>query len=124
MAGAMRRSFSSGLVLGSIAGLAIGLGIGVGFVSPRGDRDSRATALQVEELTLKLAEAQEARRRADQQLERFAQLAEQMTASFDKLDERFKALAALAEALEAQATAVPSSPSAPATPTSLSDSPS
>jgi len=47
---------------------------------------------QIDELTRRLEAAQEERTRADRQLERFQQLAEQMTTTFAKLEARFKAL--------------------------------
>jgi len=128
----MRWRFSSGLLLGLVAGGAAGTLIGVLLAPPRGSDASQATALQVQELSRKLTEAQEARLRADQQLERFAQLAEQMTVSFNKLDERFKKLSEQAAALEAetpptagQGDPAPSpQPPVAGTPADLNDSPS
>lgn len=122
--GMMRWRFSSGLLLGLVMGATLGTVIGALLRSPHGDAGSGAMALQVQELSRKLAEAQEARMRADQQLERFAQLAEQMATSFNKLDERFKTLAELAQALEAQTAATPASapePAAAGTPTAVTD---
>lgn len=97
----MRWRFSTGLLLGLVAGVAVGALIGVLVAPPHGGDGAQATALQVQELSRKLAAAQEERERADKQLERFAQVAEQMTVTFNRLDERFKALEQQARALEA-----------------------
>jgi len=97
----MRWRFSTGVLLGLVAGVAAGLVIGLLVAPSSGGGGAQATALQVQELSRKLAAAQEERERADKQLERFAQLAEQMSVAFNRLDERFKALEQQALALDA-----------------------
>src|SRR5574341_1598283 len=89
----MRRlRFSSGLIIGLLIGVPAGTIIGLLVLPTRPADQGAVTSLQVQELTRKLEAAQEAKFRADQQLEQFTKLAEQMTASFNSLEQRFKAL--------------------------------
>lgn len=89
----MRRlRFSSGLILGLVLGIPAGLLTGVLLVPPRTPDQTVATSLQVQELTHRLEAAQEEKQRVDRQLEQFEKLADQMTASFRNLEQRFKAL--------------------------------
>jgi Tfp pilus assembly protein PilN len=87
-----RMRFSSGLLIGLLLGVAAGVLIGLRFTPAGPPAPSPATLLQVEELTRRLEAAQEERARADKQLERFQQLSEQMTKTFNTLEARFKAL--------------------------------
>jgi chromosome segregation ATPase len=69
--------------------------------------------LQLRQLTRELEREKEARARADRQLEQFAQFADQMTASFQKLEQRFEELAGQAvPAASVPATPPPVSPPA------------
>ena len=88
----LRLRFSSGLILGLVLGVPAGVLVALLVLpSPAADHGG-ATALQVQELTRKLEAAKEDRERVDRQLEQFQKLAEQMTASFNSLEQRFKAL--------------------------------
>jgi TolA-binding protein len=88
----LRLRFSSGLLLGLVAGVPVGVLIGVLMLPARGPEPGAATSLQVIELTRKLELATEAKERADRQLEQFQKLADQMTATFKSLEQRFNAL--------------------------------
>ena len=88
----LRLRFLPGLILGLVLGLPAGVLIGMLTLSPRGTSDPTATSLHVQELTRKLDAANEAKERAERQFEQFQKLAEQMTASFNELERRFKAL--------------------------------
>lgn len=88
----LRFRFSSGLILGLVLGVLAGVVIGVFMLPPRGTDSGTATNLQVIELTRKLAGMQEAKERADRQLEQFQKLADQMTTTFKSLEQRFNAL--------------------------------
>jgi hypothetical protein len=93
----------------------------------RGPEPGAATSLQVIELTRKLELATEAKERADRQLEQFQKLADQMTATFKSLEQRFNALEEsqrLRDAQrqpagqpEAKAPALAPAPTAPPAPT-------
>ncbi len=85
-----RTRFASGLGLGFLLGLIAGI-VFVRSLSPEA-REDRVSDIQVQELTRRLEAARVARERADQQLEQFAKLAEQMTRSFEALESRFKRL--------------------------------
>jgi Asp-tRNA(Asn)/Glu-tRNA(Gln) amidotransferase C subunit len=88
----LRLRFSSGLLLGLVLGVPAGVVIGLLLLPPRGTEPGAASNLQIIELTRKLEAMQEDKERAARQLEQFATLAEQMTASFNRLELRFKAL--------------------------------
>jgi len=88
----LRLRFSSGLLLGLVAGVPLGVLIGVLMLPVRGSDPGVATSLQVMELTRKLEAATEAKERAEHQLEQFQKLADQMTATFKSLEQRFSAL--------------------------------
>ncbi|HXQ21715.1 MAG TPA: hypothetical protein VN812_08575 [Candidatus Acidoferrales bacterium] len=88
----LRLRFASGLLLGLVLGLSAGTLIGLLVVPPHAADSVAATPLQVLDLTHKLEAAKEDKERVDRQLEQFAQLADQMTASFNSLEQRFKAL--------------------------------
>ena len=92
--GMRRLRFTSGLSIGLIFGLAAGIMIGVLLGAPRGTDDPLAHAApQVADLVRQLEAAHDAKERADRQLEVFAKLADDMTATFKRLEERFTALA-------------------------------
>lgn len=88
----LRLRFSSGLMLGLVAGVPLGALIGVLMLPARGTDAGAATSLQVIELTHKLEAAKEDKERAERQLEQFQKLADQMTATFKSLEQRFNAL--------------------------------
>jgi TolA-binding protein len=84
--------FTSGLALGLVLGLPAGALV-VRLVAPSQTADSSAvTSPEVELLTRKLEAANEDRQRKEEQIAQFQKLAEQMTASFNNLEQRFKAL--------------------------------
>lgn len=116
----LRLRFGSGVILGLVLGILAGAVIAF-LLSPAPPvTEPGATALQVQELTRKLEAAKDDRERRDKQLEQFQKLAEQMTASFNNLDQRFKALQEelrLQEAAGKQAAEPPvAPPPAPAVP--------
>jgi TolA-binding protein len=88
----LRLRFTSGLALGLVLGVPLGALIALLLTPPAPSDTATATSLQVLELTRKLQVANEARERMERQLQQFAGLAEQMTASFNSLEMRFKAL--------------------------------
>jgi hypothetical protein len=88
----LRLRFSSGLILGLVIGVPVGLLIGVLMLPARVAESGAPTSLQVMELTRKLEAAKENKERTDRQLEQFQKLAEQMTATFKSLEQRFNAL--------------------------------
>lgn len=88
----LRLRFSSGLLLGLVAGVPLGVLIGVLMLPARGSDPGAATSLQVIDLTHRLEVAKEDKERADRQLEQFQKLADQMTATFKSLEQRFNAL--------------------------------
>ena len=88
----LRLRFSSGLILGLVVGVPLGVLIGVLMLPARGSDPGAATNLQIIDLTRKLEAAKEAKERADRQLEQFQKLADQMTATFKSLEQRFNAL--------------------------------
>ena len=79
-------------MLGLVVGVPLGVLIGVLMLPARGSDPGAATSLQVIELTRKLEAAKEDKERADRQLEQFQKLADQMTATFKSLEQRFNAL--------------------------------
>jgi hypothetical protein len=88
----LRFRFSSGLILGLVVGVPAGVLIGMLMLpAPRMDVGA-ATNARVIELTRRLETATEAKERADRQLEQFQKLADQMTATFKSLEQRFNAL--------------------------------
>lgn len=119
----LRLRFSSGLMLGLVAGVPLGALIGVLMLPVRGTDPGAATSLQVMELTHKLEAAKEDKDRADRQLEQFQKLAEQMTATFKSLEQRFNALEESEHLRDAQRQPASSpaakapEPTAPAAPT-------
>src|SRR5574341_365546 len=113
----MRRlRFSSGLIIGLLIGVPAGTIIGLLVLPTRPADQGAVTSLQVQELTRKLEAAQEAKFRADQQLEQFTKLAEQMTASFNSLEQRFKALEEENRRQQARGSAPPAAQPAGAAP--------
>jgi hypothetical protein len=89
----MRRlRFTSGLILGLLFGLAAGTVIGLLLPSAHNSDPNSASATQLQALTRELEAARDAKERADRQLEVFAKLADQMTATFKTLEERFQAI--------------------------------
>jgi len=111
----LRLRFSSGVILGLVLGIMAGGVIAVLLTPAPPPTDQGAMALQVQELTRKLEAARDDRQRVDKQLEQFQKLAEQMTASFNNLDQRFKALQEEQRLQEtaAKQAAVPTVPQAP-----------
>jgi TolA-binding protein len=102
----LRLRFSSGLILGLVAGGLAGVVVGMLMLPPRSADSSAATNFQMIELTRKLEAAKEDKERTERQLEQFQKLADQMTATFKTLEQRFNALE---EAERLRAAAHPSS---------------
>lgn len=107
----LRWRFSSGLLLGLVLGMALGTVL-VSLVLPPPPQDSRLQ-FEVKELSRRLESANEARARAEKQLEEFSQLADQMTKSFATLERRFQEMEAELARLK------PEEPQLEATPTAL-----
>lgn len=101
----LRWRFGSGVVLGLVLGIPLGA-ILVSLLAPPPDQNARLE-FEVRELTRKLEAANEARVRADRQLEEFQKLADQMTRSFENLERRFRELEAQ---LSETQTALPAAP--------------
>lgn len=110
----LRLRFTSGVILGLVLGIPVGAVIALLLVPSSPPDHNGATSLQVQELTRKLEVAKDDRERVDKQLEQFQKLAEQMTTSFNNLEQRFKALQEEQRLQEAHAHQAP--PSAPAAP--------
>jgi uncharacterized membrane protein len=88
----LRLRFVPGLILGLVIGVPLG-GLLAVLLRPAPASDTAAaTSAVVQELTRKLEAAREDKLRVDQQLEQFTKLANQMTAGFNALQRRFKAL--------------------------------
>ena len=102
----LRFRFTSGVILGLVIGLPVGLLIGLQVLPPRPDPAALAT-LEVQDLRRKLEAATYAKDRAERQMEQFQKLADQMTTSFSRLEERFKILGE-----QAPAVGVPTAPPA------------
>ena len=88
----LRFRFSSGLLLGLVAGVPAGVLIGIFMLPARSSDPGATTSLQIVELTRKLEAARDDKERSDRQLEQFQKLADQMTATFKSLEQRFNAL--------------------------------
>jgi hypothetical protein len=112
----LRLRFSSGLILGLLLGVPAGTLIGLLVLPPRAAEPTAANTLQVEELTRKLEIAREENEHVDRQLDQFTKLADQMTASFNNLEHRFKALEAAPTLHEVHNQQPPPSPTAQAPP--------
>ena len=102
----LRFRFTSGVILGLVIGLPVGLLIGLQVLPPRPDPAAVATQ-EVQDLRRKLETATYAKERAERQMEQFQKLADQMTTSFRRLEERFKILGE-----QAPGVAVPTAPPA------------
>ena len=122
----LRLRFSSGLILGLVIGVLAGVVIGMLMLPAHSTDVGAATNAQIIELTRKLEAATEAKERTDRQLEQFQKLADQMTATFKSLEQRFNMLEEAQRLHEAphpqtgqpEAKAPPPPPTAPpATPT-------
>ena len=87
----LRFRFSSGLILGLLLGVPGGALLGL-LALPQHIDQAPATSARIQELTRRLETAEEDKRRMDRQLEQFQQLTVQMTASFNSLEQRFRAL--------------------------------
>jgi hypothetical protein len=101
----LQSHFIRGVILGLAIGAAVGLLVGEWVLSP-----PDATLLaspETQDLRRKLEAATYAKERAERQMEQFQKLAEQMTASFNRLEERFKALEATTRATEAPVATPP-----------------
>jgi gas vesicle protein len=109
----LRLRFGSGVILGLVLGIPAGALIALLLAPAPPPTDRTATALQVQELTRRLEAAKEDRQRADKQIEQFQKLAEQMTTTFNNLEQRFTALQEAQRAQEARAAQAPP-PTAPA----------
>jgi uncharacterized membrane-anchored protein YhcB (DUF1043 family) len=103
----LRWRFSSGLILGLVLGIPTGALLASALL-PRPPADTRLQ-FEVRELTRRLEMANEARARAEKQMEDFAKLADQMTKSFENLERRFHELEAELASAKPQA-AVPRPP--------------
>lgn len=101
----LRLRFLPGLVVGLLFGLPAGIVVGILVLAPHGAEQSVGASSMVQDLTGKLEAAKEARDRADRQLEQFQKLADQMTASFNNLEMRFKLLEEEQRVREVQAQA-------------------
>ena len=116
----LRLRFLPGLILGLLLGLPAGIVIAFLALPPKPTDSAGGVSSQLQELNRKLEAATEARQRADQQVALFQKLAEQMTATFNNLEQRFKLLEEeqrVRDAHAAQATAQPRpSPTQPAPP--------
>ncbi len=88
----LRLRFLPGLILGLLLGVPAGVVVGLLVLPPRASDPTNPAAAQIEELTRKLELAKEGKERVDRQLDQFQKLAEQMTASFNTLEQRFKLL--------------------------------
>jgi len=88
----LRLRFTSGLMLGLLLGVPAGTLIGLLLFPTHPGDQNVSTSLQIEELTRQLDVAKEQKEHVDRQLEQFAKLADQMTASFNALELRFTAL--------------------------------
>jgi TolA-binding protein len=115
----LRLRFLPGLILGLLFGLPAGIVVGVLVLAPHGTEQSVGASSTIQDLTRKLEAAKEARDRADRQLEQFQKLADQMTASFNSLELRFKLLEEQQHVREVQAQAAEAAvrARAPAAPT-------
>ena len=121
----LRLRFLPGLILGLLFGLPAGMVVGILVLAPHGTEQGVGASSTVQDLTRKLEAAKEARDRADRQLEQFQKLADQMTASFNSLEMRFKLLEEEQRVREVQAQAaeaavrarVPAAPTPAATAT-------
>jgi TolA-binding protein len=117
----LRLRFLPGLILGLLVGLPVGIGIGILALAPHGTEQSAGASSLVQDLTRKLEAAKEARDRADRQLEQFQKVADQMTASFNNLEMRFKLLEEEQRVRDAQSqasqAAIPARAPAPLPPT-------
>ncbi|MFI4981597.1 MAG: hypothetical protein ACHQIO_14720 [Nevskiales bacterium] len=87
----LRLRFLPGLIVGFLIGIAAGTVIGFMVLPPQA-AEQHSTSAQVQDLSRRLEAAQADRERADRQLEQFQKLADQMTASFNSLETRFKLL--------------------------------
>jgi TolA-binding protein len=115
----LRLRFLPGLILGLMFGLPAGIVVGILVLAPHGTEQSAGASSMVQDLSRKLEAAKEARDRADRQLEQFQKLADQMTASFNNLEMRFKLLEEEQHVREVQAQAAEAAvrARAPAAPT-------
>jgi TolA-binding protein len=120
----LRLRFLPGLLLGLVIGLPAGILITLLLTPPQSGGQPATVSSQIQDLTRKLELANEAKERADRQLEQFQKLAEQMTTSFNSLEQRFKLLeeeqrardSQAAQALLQRSAAAPTSPSKPVQP--------
>ncbi|GIW43607.1 MAG: hypothetical protein KatS3mg077_0889 [Candidatus Binatia bacterium] len=106
----LRWRFSSGLILGLILGIPTGALLASALL-PNPPADTRLQ-FEVRELTRRLEMANEARARAEKQMEEFSKLADQMTKSFENLERRFQELEAELASVKPPSAA----PRPPATP--------
>jgi hypothetical protein len=109
----LRLRFTSGLILGLLLGVPAGTLTGLLLFPTHPTDQNVSTSVQIEELTRKLEFAKEQKEHVDRQLEQFTKLADQMTASFTTLEQRFKALEA-AESLHAEPHEAPPATRVPA----------
>jgi hypothetical protein len=97
-------SFNKGVAIGIFLGIVLGVVLGLMLSG----KPSDISPARIDELNRKIAAAEDARARADKQLEDFQKVAEQMALSFQTLERRFNALA------QAQAGDDTTSPTPPA----------
>ena len=88
----LRLRFIPGLSLGLALGVPAGALIALLVFPQRPAEQNATTSLQAQELSHRLDLANEDKQRMNRQLEQFGKLADQMTASFNSLEQRFKAL--------------------------------
>jgi len=120
----LRLRFLPGLILGLLVGLPVGIGVGVLALAPHGREQNAGASSLVQDLTHKLEAAKEERDRADRQLEQFQKLADQMTASFNNLEMRFKLLEEEQHVRDVQAqAAIPARAPAPPPPAPTATAP-
>jgi hypothetical protein len=112
----LRFRFTSGVILGLVIGLPVGVLIGLLVLPPRPD-PAALTSLEVQDMRRKLEAATYAKDRAERQMEQFQKLAEQMTASFSRLEERFTMLGEQAQGAAAPTPALAIVPPPVPTPT-------
>jgi hypothetical protein len=120
----LRLRFLPGLILGLVIGLPVGIGLGVLALAPHGTEQKAGDSSLVQDLTRKLEAAKEERDRADRQMEQFQKLADQMTASFNNLEMRFKLLEEEQRVRDAQLQAgIPARAPAPPPPAATAGAP-
>ncbi len=105
----LRLRFLPGLIVGLLVGLPLGAIVAVlAFPPSRGE--SAATAVEIQQLSRRLEQAEQDKQALNRQLDDFRKMAERMTASFTDLTQRFNSL-------EKEMRAAEQAPPPPSTPT-------